>query len=251
MKVTVSNVSSYVLLSFMITSIIWGESLPGFPIVIDLNSDIRRGRFAPNGEYHLEDSPNLSYVNKKGCKIMKIQGLDSCGPDSECESQCFNNDCYEAFCPDEKNGPRTIFMECKQEGPQTCESAEFVSYEEMGEWEIAKTRIPEFTIKDVSDNFRPEDNKVAFVAIGSIFGILGILLIFIGLVFAYKKRDTIKKRFTKTMQTSRQRTTEFGRQLSRQMSNRSHYVDISSSAGEEMSLMKQNDLEATKKIIKR
>ena len=46
------------------------------------------------------------------------------------------------------NGPRTIFMECKENGPQTCESAEFVSYEEMGEWEIANTRVPEFTIKD-------------------------------------------------------------------------------------------------------
>ena len=64
------------------------------PDAIYLSTDIDLGYFASNGVYDLIDQDSAIYVNNEGCKIIKIQGLDSCGT-KNCKDLCFDGKCFE------------------------------------------------------------------------------------------------------------------------------------------------------------
>ena len=64
------------------------------PDAIYLSTDIDLGYFASNGVYDLIDQDSAIYVNNEGCKIIKIQGLDSCGTNN-CKDLCFDGKCFE------------------------------------------------------------------------------------------------------------------------------------------------------------
>jgi len=158
------------------------------PLAIELVSHVGPSHFTPNGIYELENADLPTYIDKKGCVITNIQGLESCGERENCKEKCFGKEsmgaCYEGFCTDQKRSPPTIFLDCSKYGPHTCTNADYVPYEDSNTEGFMIKNTDKFTISDVSSHYQQssfweifEDFGMGKIEVSLLFVFTSVLLL--------------------------------------------------------------------------